>query len=470
MKKQAVKKVLAVVGVAAGCVAMTVWGVGDVQAQDGFELQQFHPMPDQTRNFFSVSSAEVAPHLNWQAMALFNYANSPLTLRNVDGDNLGTLVGSQSVVNLMGNIGLFGIAELGLDLPVIVSQPEGSMRVAGLDVGDAGFGLGDIRLVPKVQLFSTRGDAQENGYALALVGDVWLPTGNKEMLQGDSFRGSLRLAFDAVAASNVRLGLNVGYLFRESTKISNLDVRDALTMGAGAEVALTPAFRMTAELFGKVAVTADSIDRRNSPLEALLGGKYQSTSGMFAEAGGGLGLVSGFGTPKFRLFAGLGYALPVVEETIVYDEPVVEEEPAPVVEEKPVVVEQPVVQAPPVMVMIDVEKKQIVIHESVYFELNLDVIEQRSYDILNGVAKILKENPEINIRVEGHTDNTGTTQINKPLSNQRAAAVKSYIVAQGVDEGRLTSVGFGSERPITDNVTDGGRAKNRRVEFHIVEK
>jgi outer membrane protein OmpA-like peptidoglycan-associated protein len=66
--------------------------------------------------------------------------------------------------------------------------------------------------------------------------------------------------------------------------------------------------------------------------------------------------------------------------------------------------------------------------------------------------------------IEGHTDNKGTAELNKRLSNARAAAVADWLVKHGIDRSHLTSQGFGFDRPID---TDEGRANNRRVEFHI---
>src|SRR5690554_5404108 len=70
----------------------------------GLDIQQFHPMPDQGRNFFSTSSAEVAPHLYWQASTLAHYAHNPLVLRDRDGTRLSALVGSQASVNLLATL------------------------------------------------------------------------------------------------------------------------------------------------------------------------------------------------------------------------------------------------------------------------------------------------------------------------------------------------------------------------------
>lgn len=460
--------------------AVMFGGVAGLQAEDGFDLQQFNPMPDQSRNFFSASSAEIAPHLSWSGMALFNYAHKPLVLRDADDNRIGTVVDSQSTVNLLGNIGLFGIGELGLDVPVVVYQPAGDVTVPGLDVSGAGAGVGDIRLVPKVQLFNTRDEPRDSGAALALVGDVWLPTGKSGSLQGGDLRGGVRLAFDAIAMSNVRLAANVGYLFRSSEEVLNIDVRDALTWAVASEVALSPAFRIAGEVFGKATLTSDEVSFEEFPIEALLGGKFQK-SGFFMEAGGGIGLVSGYGTPDFRLFAGLGYALPDKEEEFVYvaPEPEPEPEPEPIVEPEPVVEPEPIVEPEPVVepepepvkeVKIDRETKRIMITESVYFETNSDVIDQRSYAILNQVARVLSENPDIKVRVEGHTDNRGRAAHNLDLSKRRAASVKAYLIRQGIAADRLLSEGFGPNKPIADNVTDEGRATNRRVEFHIVEK
>jgi OmpA-OmpF porin, OOP family len=91
-----------------------------------------------------------------------------------------------------------------------------------------------------------------------------------------------------------------------------------------------------------------------------------------------------------------------------------------------------------------------------------------SQEVLEAVAKVFAEHPEVTkVKVEGHTDNRGGEAMNKKLSADRAASVVKWLVAHGVDRERLTSEGFGLERPVDTNETDEGRRNNRRVEFHI---
>ena len=81
------------------------------------------------------------------------------------------------------------------------------------------------------------------------------------------------------------------------------------------------------------------------------------------------------------------------------------------------------------------------------------------------IVALCKQNPALKLAIEGHTDNVGTAAANKTLSESRARAVVNAIVAQGVAAGRLTAAGFGQDRPVADNRTEEGRAKNRRVEL-----
>ncbi|HMJ16512.1 MAG TPA: OmpA family protein, partial [Polyangiaceae bacterium] len=80
----------------------------------------------------------------------------------------------------------------------------------------------------------------------------------------------------------------------------------------------------------------------------------------------------------------------------------------------------------------------------------------------------LKDNASIrHVRVQGHTDTKGTQAFNKRLSHKRAQAAVAWLLAHGIARDRLSAEGFGEERPIETNDTEGGRTANRRVEFHI---
>jgi outer membrane protein OmpA-like peptidoglycan-associated protein len=112
--------------------------------------------------------------------------------------------------------------------------------------------------------------------------------------------------------------------------------------------------------------------------------------------------------------------------------------------------------------------KQIVILEQVKFATGSAKILPASDTVLSAVLAVLMSHTEIaSLRVEGHTDNVGSAAMNKDLSARRAASVVSWLIHQGVAGNRLTSAGFGMERPIDTNATPEGRQNNRRVEFHI---
>lgn len=90
-----------------------------------------------------------------------------------------------------------------------------------------------------------------------------------------------------------------------------------------------------------------------------------------------------------------------------------------------------------------------------------------SYISLNNLVKVLQVNPTYKVDIAVHNDNSGTAERNLALSKESAAAVKAYLVGKGIDESRITAEGYGSAKPIADNKTAAGRAKNKRVELKI---
>ncbi len=106
---------------------------------------------------------------------------------------------------------------------------------------------------------------------------------------------------------------------------------------------------------------------------------------------------------------------------------------------------------------------------NVFFEYNKYTLLDKSKVELDNLVKFLKENPEINGEVSGHTDNIGDKARNKELSLQRAHSVRDYLVEHGIDASRLVYKGYGDTQPSASNDTDEGRAKNRRIEFKILK-
>jgi OOP family OmpA-OmpF porin len=114
---------------------------------------------------------------------------------------------------------------------------------------------------------------------------------------------------------------------------------------------------------------------------------------------------------------------------------------------------------------------ELVILQQVQFTTGTAKLTGNSDEILTEVATVLKDHPElIKLEVQGHTDNKGNAPANKKLSQSRAESVVKAVVAKGVAAERLTAKGYGQEVPLGDNTTDEGRAKNRRVQFKVLER
>jgi outer membrane protein OmpA-like peptidoglycan-associated protein len=119
------------------------------------------------------------------------------------------------------------------------------------------------------------------------------------------------------------------------------------------------------------------------------------------------------------------------------------------------------------LVVVPIETGQSISLNNLFFQVGSFVLKKESFLELNRIVKIMEENPELKIEIGGHTDDTGSDETNRVLSEKRAYEVYMYLIKLSVSKERLMYVGYGESKPKVPNTSEANRAINRRVELKI---
>jgi outer membrane protein OmpA-like peptidoglycan-associated protein len=261
------------------------------------DVQNFKPAQG-TWNYFSVEGARVAPHGLFVPQLYVNYASQPLVERDANDEVVSKLVEHMVTTNFMVTVGIFDHFEIGVDVP---------LHYVDGDAVEAGFALGDIRLMPKARLYGLQDG--EDGFGVALAVPMNLPTGdNEKFVGGDQFTLNPKLVLEAKVAI-FRLAVNGGVRVRPETKaIDSLELGNEVTYGAGIGLTAVPStLEFLAEVWGAAPLEDINDDSRSAPLEALLGLRVFTPPGIVLNAAGGLGIIPDYGSPVYRVLFGIGY-------------------------------------------------------------------------------------------------------------------------------------------------------------------
>ncbi|MDC0709579.1 Ig-like domain-containing protein [Stigmatella sp. ncwal1] len=286
--------VMAVLG-GLGSLPAEAQSISPVSTSDKIDAQQYKPAPG-LHDLLGLHSARVGRHLDWNVGVSVSYAKDPLTITHPVTDKVVyKLVASQLTVDLMGAIALRDRFELGVALPITsqTSSPPSDTRqdFQGAD----STGLGNLRLVPKAHLLSR--ESLDLGVALP----IHLPTGSSDF-RGGPFSVHPRVLGEWRHGSGTRVLANLGFALRPKEQLRNLSVSNEFTYGVGAEV---PFGKLTVggSLAGALGLGQEGAEER--PLELLAVVKYRFLNAFDAHVGGGPGFTRGYGTPEFRIVAGV---------------------------------------------------------------------------------------------------------------------------------------------------------------------
>ena len=117
-----------------------------------------------------------------------------------------------------------------------------------------------------------------------------------------------------------------------------------------------------------------------------------------------------------------------------------------------------------------IEVNASIILKNIFFETNKFQLDPKSQAELDKIVQLLNDNPTLKIEISGYTDNVGKPSDNLSLSNNRAKSVVSYLIGKGIVSQRLVAKGYGETKPVADNTTEEGKAKNRRTELKVISQ
>ena len=460
----------------------------------GFEGERLAPAAGAAGGVF-VERPIVLNHLGYGFGLFLHLADDAVVLRQ-GGTQIGTPLDGSVSTDLLASIGLFDHLELAFALPIRLYY-EGDDSAAPLV---ASSGLGDLRFVPKVSI--VRGGDAAVGWVLGAAVPVTFPTGDDIAFRGNSgVTVQPRLLF-GFYPGRLAVVANAGFLFRRNASFSP---GNELTFGLAGTYTLPVAqdiVDLQAEISGGWLPQVNGPSLLALPLEAVAGAIVRPHPRWSLYGLGGAGLTNGLAVPDLRFLAGVRYAfgLPgkggqrdgdsdgVVDRddkcpTEAEDRDGFEDEdgcPEPdndhdgIPDDDDECPDDPEEKGGdrdgcPDKARVTVRNGRLVIFGKIQFASGSDGILPKSEQLVDEMASALKDHPELKrVEIRGHTDSTGDDFFNLKLGQERAESVKKALVKRGVAPVRLTPKGYGESDPIAPNETPAGRAKNRRVEFTIV--
>lgn len=413
----------------------------------------FRPAFDGSRYFGTLESQGLYSG-GFNAGLHTNYAFEPVEVITTTGTNrVAGVVDDLVVGHALGAFGVNDWLNVGFDVPVVAYETffnyihrDGSQCVITAACSKQTVTkMGDVMVAAKLRLL----DSDRHKFGVAIEPFMMFPTGSGYYLTGyGQYSGGAKMIFDLNMRHKFYMALNFGYqVLKEvdyAPDTAHAIVDDLLHYSAAASVPIGKSFSVMVEAFGVTPMESVFQHEIQSPAEFLGGFRYDPgrLKRWVFTVGGGMGLDKGWGAPGFRGLAQINYRKSKVVEL-----------------DDGVDVEQQ-----------QIFEEKIVITQKIHFEFNRSNIRPISFPILDDVVGVLNQNPQISlVRIEGHTDSIGSDAYNAKLSQRRAQAVRDYLVNKGISSSRLTSEGFGESRPVADNDTTLGRAKNRRTEFIVFD-
>ena len=484
----------------------------------GFDTEIFKPGTSAT-SFLSQESPQVLPAWTMNFGVSLNLASDPLVLRDPDtGDALmnGVVVSDRRGAYLTAGIGLFDRLEIGIALPMVLSQDgNGDLLPNSPDLNSAS--LGDVRLTAKAAIF------RKGNMRIAAALAASLPAGNSEALYGEEGVSAAPQLIVGWHRGRASIALNVGAHFREGTTVDELEIGDELAAGAGAqyEVMKRRAW-LLAEAYSRSPLTDATAE--SSPAEALVGLRATVWGPYQIQAAVGAGIGRGYGTPALRGLFGVFYrpqARPKAIVPTVVPEPLVAKvtpkEPPPepedsdgdgIIDPEDSCPTEPedldgfedddgcpdldndhdgildVDDACPLQAeivngiddedgcpdegIITMVQDRVVLGEKVLFDKNRARVKRKGRKALQAIITLYLQHPEWGaMSVEGHADTRGPEDFNMDLSRRRADRVRHEMIDLGMPADKITSKGLGETVPLVKGESEEAMQTNRRVEFVV---
>lgn len=400
----------------------------------GFDALKFKPATDQGY-YLTVEQSKTLGTMGHAIGFTGDYSSNSLVLRNAAGAQIQQVIQKQVALNLGAALGVTPWLQVGANVGGV---PYQEFVTPGTLLQDNGARFGDIGVNLKAQII----DSEKNLFGVAVVPFITFPTGNDNHFTGEgNVTGGGKLVIDTKRLGDrVSFAVNAGGQARKDVTLTPgaRTVGDQFLYGAAVNVEIAKPLQFIAEVSGSTEFNHFFADNnRDLEIDGALRLLPEEKRNWLITAGGGAGLQQGAGTPDYRIFASVAMRFPKVDA------------------ETHTVTPEPI-------------REEVISTSNIHFAFNKSVIKASSYPILNQILADIQSRPEIQrVRVEGHTDHVGSDEYNQKLSEERASSVRVYLVKQGYPSDKIHAVGAGETNPIDDNTTKSGRAKNRRVEFHL---